>query len=155
MNTRKKILAYLQKYPNSKPGNLLKILKISEVAFYRQIKKLVRDGKIEKIGSGPLVTYMLVKEETQQTLKKNIIPILLKNHVIKAAFFGSFARGDNRPDSDIDLLVDLEPKKSLLDLIGLEQDLEDKFNKKFDVVTFKSLNPKIKEYVYQIPINLS
>lgn len=154
MNTRENILAYLQKRPNSKPVNLLKSLKISEVAFYKQIKKLVSEGKIEKMGRGPHVVYCLAKTPTLQTLKQNLIPLLRKKRVKRAAFFGSFARGDNRPDSDIDLLIDLGPKKSLLDLIGLEQDLEDKFKKDFDLVTYRSLNPKIKEYVYQdlIPI---
>ena len=38
--------------------------------------------------------------------------------------FGSVARGEDRPDSDVDLLVDVEPGRSLLDVIALEQDLE-------------------------------
>lgn len=149
MNTREKIIAYLQKHADSRPADLLHMLKISEVAFYKQIKKLIFEGKIEKIGNGPHVVYRLVKVPTPQSIKNDVVLILRKNQVKKAAFFGSFARGDNRPDSDIDLLVDLGAKKSLLDLIGLEQDLEDKFKKDFDIVTYNSLNPKIKNYVYQ------
>lgn len=132
----------------------MKALKITEAGLYKQLKKLVEDGLIIKTGAGPHVAYRLNKIQTPQLLKKQILPVLRKNAVTKAAFFGSFARGDNRPDSDIDLLVELKASKSLLDLIGLEQTLEDKFKKNFDLVTFKSLNPRLKNYVYQdlIPI---
>jgi hypothetical protein len=149
MTSRDKIITYLQKSGQTSPGKLVKLLKITEAGVYKQLKKLVADGLIIKTGSGPHVTYSFNKFQTPLLLKKQILPILQKNAVIKAAFFGSFARGDNRPDSDIDLLVELEKNKSLLDLIGLEQILEDKFKRDFDVVTFNSLNPRLKNYVYK------
>ncbi len=154
MNSRGKIIDYLQKNGATRPVNLLKFLKISEVAFYKQIKKLLADGVVIKAGARPHALYSISKTLTLQTLKKQIVPILLKNSVTKAAFFGSFARGDHRPDSDIDLLVSLAKNKSLLDLISLEQDLEDKFQKDFDLVTYQSLNSKLKSHVHQdlIPI---
>lgn len=55
------------------------------------------------------------------------------------AVFGSVARGDARPDSDIDLLVDADIGTSLFDLAGFEQDMEDIFERSVDVVTRKSL----------------
>jgi len=57
--------------------------------------------------------------------------------------FGSAARGEDRPDSDIDLLVELRPGRSLLDLIGLENDLTDLFGRKVDVATRRSLKPRV------------
>jgi predicted nucleotidyltransferase len=48
--------------------------------------------------------------------------------------FGSIARGEERPESDIDLLVDLEPKRNLLDLSHLVIDLQDLLGRKVDVV---------------------
>ncbi|HLQ02364.1 MAG TPA: nucleotidyltransferase family protein [Burkholderiales bacterium] len=57
--------------------------------------------------------------------------------------FGSVARGEDRPESDIDLLVELQPGRSLLDLIGLENDLTDLFGRKVDVATRHSLKPRV------------
>jgi predicted nucleotidyltransferase len=48
--------------------------------------------------------------------------------------FGSVARGQARPDSDIDLVVDFEPGRTVLDLSGLILDLEDALGRSVDVV---------------------
>jgi predicted nucleotidyltransferase len=57
------------------------------------------------------------------------------------------ARGEASEDSDVDLLVEFEGKKSLLDLIGLKLDLEDNLNRRFDVLTYDSLHPLLKERI--------
>jgi predicted nucleotidyltransferase len=54
--------------------------------------------------------------------------------------FGSVARGEDHPDSDIDLLVDMEAGRSLLDLVALGQDLEDLLRRKVDVLTDVSVH---------------
>ena len=61
--------------------------------------------------------------------------------------FGSFARGDANKDSDIDLLVEMEPGRDLLDIIGFSQDLEEKFGRKFDVLTTGGLSPYLRESI--------
>ena len=61
--------------------------------------------------------------------------------------FGSVARGDDRPDSDLDLLIDLEEGRSLLDLIGIQQDLEDYLGRKVDVHTVRSLSRYFRDEV--------
>lgn len=48
---------------------------------------------------------------------------------------GSAARGDDRPGSDLDLLVEMESGRSLLDLVGLGQDLEELLSRRVDVLT--------------------
>ena len=53
--------------------------------------------------------------------------------------FGSVARGEAGENSDIDLLVELEPGRSLLDLAKLVVELEDLLNRKVDVVTEQGL----------------
>jgi hypothetical protein len=61
--------------------------------------------------------------------------------------FGSRARGDARPDSDLDLLVQLEPGRSLLDLVAIRQDLEDLLHLSVDVVTEASLSPYLRDRI--------
>ena len=51
--------------------------------------------------------------------------------------FGSVARGEARPDSDVDLLVDLDPDRDVLDLSGLMLDLEDALGRRVDVVRIR------------------
>jgi len=55
--------------------------------------------------------------------------------------FGSVARGESREDSDLDLLVTLGEGRSLLDLVGLKQDLEDLVHRQVDVVSDRALSP--------------
>jgi uncharacterized protein len=55
--------------------------------------------------------------------------------------FGSVLHGDDRPDSDIDLLVEVEPGRSLLDIIGLEQELEELLGRRVEVLTVGGLSP--------------
>jgi predicted nucleotidyltransferase len=61
--------------------------------------------------------------------------------------FGSVARGQATEESDLDLLVDLEPDRSLLDRIALIQDLEDALGISVDVVTEKALHPAIRDRI--------
>ena len=61
--------------------------------------------------------------------------------------FGSVARGDDRPDSDLDLLIDLEEGQSLLDLIAIQQDLEELLGRKVDVVTEPEISPYFRDSV--------
>lgn len=68
--------------------------------------------------------------------------------------FGSVARGENDAASDLDLLVDLEPGRSLLDLGGLSMDLQDLLGCSVDVVTEKGLKVRIRDRVLQGPIQL-
>jgi predicted nucleotidyltransferase len=63
--------------------------------------------------------------------------------------FGSAARGDGRPDSDVDFLVDLEPGRDLLDLIAAKQDLEDLLGRKVDIVTERSVSPYIRDFIME------
>ena len=61
--------------------------------------------------------------------------------------FGSTVRGDDGPESDVDLLVDVEPGRSLLDVIALEQDLEELLGRRVEVLTDGGLNPYLQERI--------
>lgn len=77
---------------------------------------------------------------TIEELKVKIMPILRANGVEYAAVFGSAARGQVRPDSDIDILVRFDRDISLLDHIGIAQTLEDLLQQKVDLITERSLS---------------
>ncbi len=68
--------------------------------------------------------------------------------------FGSVARGEASLDSDVDLLVDLEPGRSLLDHAALMLDLENLLGRKVDVAVARGLRPRIRDRVLQEAIPL-
>jgi predicted nucleotidyltransferase len=74
-------------------------------------------------------------------------PLLEKNRVKFAGVFGSFARGEETAESDVDLLVDFRSPKSLLELVALERELSETLRRKVDLVTEKSLSPYLKDAV--------
>ena len=82
-----------------------------------------------------------------QNIKSKIIPVLKSRGVLKAALFGSFARGEAGERSDIDLLVDLEKDKTLLDLVGLKLELEEKLGRKVDVLTYNGIHPLLRDII--------
>jgi predicted nucleotidyltransferase len=68
--------------------------------------------------------------------------------------FGSAARGDERADSDLDFLVEMEKGRSLVDHVALKQDLEDLLDCEVDVVTEGALHSQIRERVLQQAVSL-
>lgn len=82
-------------------------------------------------------------------LKQKITPVLRRHQVARAAIFGSFATGLPEAGSDLDLLVEFEGDKSLLNLVALQLELEEAVGRKVEVVTYRALHPRIKERVLQ------
>jgi len=87
---------------------------------------------------------------------KNIILSHLKGFdPIKVGIFGSFARGDNKKGSDIDILVEFKESPSLLTLIKLENDLSEILGVKVDLVTTGAVkNKRIKKSIKKDLINI-
>jgi hypothetical protein len=91
---------------------------------------------------------MVIKKGNEQNFdKQKLLPILKQHQVSRAAIFGSLATGKDKGTSDLDLLVEFEGEKSLLDLVALKLDLEAEINRHVDVLTYKALNPLIKKKV--------
>ncbi len=82
-----------------------------------------------------------------QKQKKTIITTASRYHATNVRLFGSVARGDENENSDIDLLVDFLPGATLLDQVGLVQELSQKLNRKVDVVSARSLNKYLRQKV--------
>ena len=76
-----------------------------------------------------------------------LVRVLQKHDVKRASLFGSIVRGEATKESDIDLLVEFEGKKSLLDLAGLKIELEEQLKRGVDVLTYDSLHPLLREKI--------
>ncbi len=80
-----------------------------------------------------------------EILKKHESTIKGKYHVRKIGVFGSFARGEEKEGSDIDMLIELEDKYETFDnYMDLKYFLEDLFGRKVDLVTVDALRPQLK-----------
>ena len=86
-------------------------------------------------------------EQLLQSKREEIIGLAARHGALNVRVFGSVARGEARPDSDVDFLVDLESGRSLFDLGGLLTDLQTLLGCKVDVVTEKALRPRVRERV--------
>ena len=85
--------------------------------------------------------------EQVQSKRKDILRLAARRGARNVRLFGSVARDEAGPDSDVDFLVDLEPGRSLLDLGGLLMDLQKLMGRKVDVVTETGLRPRLRPRV--------
>lgn len=92
--------------------------------------------------------------EKLQTQRQAILKIAQDYGAYNLRVFGSVARGDNDDASDLDLLVDLEPDRSLFDLGGLVMDLQELLGCKIDVVTENGLKQRIRDRVLEEAVEL-
>jgi len=86
-------------------------------------------------------------DKSFQKVKRQITPTLKAHAIKKAAVFGSFAKGEMKKNSDIDILIEFMGEKSLFDLIDLKFKLEDILKRKVDVLTYNSLHPLLKDII--------
>ncbi|KKQ97613.1 MAG: hypothetical protein UT24_C0006G0009 [Candidatus Woesebacteria bacterium GW2011_GWB1_39_12] len=88
----------------------------------------------------------MTKTKIQQ-IKRKVVPVLRKHGVKRASIFGSYVRGEEDQKSDIDLLVDLKDNMSLLDFIGLKQEVEEVLGKKVDLVEYQTVKPLLRKEI--------
>ena len=86
-------------------------------------------------------------EDILKSKRLDILALAEQRGARNVRVFGSVARGQARPDSEIDFLVDLEPGRSLLDLGGLLMDLQRLLGLEVDVVTEAGLRPRLRQQV--------
>jgi len=86
-------------------------------------------------------------EELLKDRRDEILRIAKKHGAKNVRVFGSVARGEAESESDIYLLVKMDQGRSLLDLIGLWQELEDLFECKIDVISEGGISPHLEEKI--------
>jgi uncharacterized protein len=86
--------------------------------------------------------------------RDEILRLAAKHGAFNVRVFGSVARGEERSDSDVDFLVEMESHCSLLDHIGLMQDLEDLLGREVDVATVNGLRERFKDRILKEAIPL-
>lgn len=94
-------------------------------------------------------------ENDLEKMKPKILKILKKHGVERAGIFGSYARGEEKEDSDLDLLIEVNGKEfSLIDLIGLEMELKKAIKKKVDLITYKGISPYLKDRIIKEEVRI-
>lgn len=88
-------------------------------------------------------------------LRKQRQELVDRYHIASLSLFGSVARNEARPDSDVDLLVEFDQPVGLFQFIELQQRLETVLGCKVDLGTPRSLKPRIKEHVLQEAIRVT
>lgn len=76
-----------------------------------------------------------------QEIEDKVVSILTKYNVKTIGIFGSYARGVQRPDSDLDVLVNFKERKGLLTLVRIERELSETIGVKVDLLTEQSISP--------------
>ena len=91
----------------------------------------------------------LPKALRKKGLEERLSEICGKNDVAFLAVFGSFVRGEQKDESDVDIAIEFDKskRKTLLDLLRLENELSEVFKRKVDLGVFSSLNPYIMDDV--------
>ncbi|MCD6472822.1 nucleotidyltransferase family protein [Candidatus Aerophobetes bacterium] len=82
-----------------------------------------------------------------EDIKKKILPILKKYGVTRAGIFGSVVRGEAKEDSDVDILVEIEKRMSLLDFVGLKLELEEALGRRVDLGEYSTIKPIIRKQI--------
>ena len=89
-----------------------------------------------------------------QSKREEILRLAARHGASNVRIFGSVARGDETSGSDIDVLVDLQPGRSLFDLGAFLEEVKALLGCPVDVVTEKGLRPRIRERVLQQAVRL-
>ncbi len=92
------------------------------------------------------------KKSEIENIKNAILPILKRFNVKKAGIFGSYARGEQNKESDIDILVEIDG--SLLKVVNLELELRKTLRKNVDVLTYGGIHPKLKNKILKEEVEI-
>ena len=80
--------------------------------------------------------------------------MLRRHSITRAGVFGSIARGQATPESDVDILIELDRQASLLDFIGIKLDLEDVLGRSVDLVEYAAIKPRLRDRILRDEVPL-
>ncbi|MDD5642937.1 MAG: nucleotidyltransferase family protein [Syntrophales bacterium] len=86
--------------------------------------------------------------------REEVLKLAHQHGASRVRVFGSVAKGEETEASDLDLLVEMEPERSLLDMVAIKQDLEDLLGCRVHVVTEATVSPYLREKVLQEAVHL-
>lgn len=89
-----------------------------------------------------------------EEIKAKITPVLRKHQIKKAGIFGSVATGDATGKSDVDILIELGNKISLLEFVGIKYELEDILGREVDLVEYQAIKPRLKNRILSEEIRI-
>lgn len=89
-----------------------------------------------------------------EKIKDKIVPLLQEYNVTKAGIFGSYARGEHKKGSDVDILIEMNDGKGLMSIISLKFMLEKKLKRKVDLVEYSLIRKELRSRILneEIPI---
>ncbi len=130
--------------------------KISKERVYMG-KNLSKEELDEKETGANKKIYAIKRElrgKEFETLKKRIIKLLKEKGIKKAGIFGSYARGDQKKNSDIDIIIEPSKKTSGFNFFGFQNEISEKLKKKVDLVTYEGINHLIRERILNQEIKI-
>ena len=87
-------------------------------------------------------------------IKQKITPLLKRYKVKRAGIFGSYVRGEHKQRSDVDVLIQPPRSMSLLKFVHIKHELEEKLNKKVDLVSYKGIHPLLKDQILKEEVKI-
>ena len=94
------------------------------------------------------------KNREIEEMKNKIIPVLKEYRVIRAGIFGSYARGEQKKNSDVDILVKTGDEMGLLEFIGLKLMLQRVVKRKVDLVEYETIRKELRETILNDEIRI-
>ena len=99
-------------------------------------------------------TMQKIKQKDLESIKKKILPILREYGVTKAGIFGSYARGENRKRSDVDILIKIDEGADLITLIRLRRMLREAVRRRVDIVEYETIRRELKKQILNDEIKI-
>ncbi|HET7056044.1 MAG TPA: nucleotidyltransferase domain-containing protein [Thermomicrobiales bacterium] len=121
--------------------NLVWDVTLETIPHLKRMVEAVLDeaAPAEDTGSVMAIDALLIDNRAE------ILRIAKEHGALSVRIFGSFAKGTAGPNSDVDVLVDLEPGRSLFDLIGIKHGIEDLLGRAVHIVTEEAISPYLRE----------
>lgn len=98
--------------------------------------------------------FNMGKNKEIEKIKKKIIPVLREYKVTQAGIFGSYARGEQKNNSDIDILIEINDKAGLIEIIKLKGLLQKVTKKKVDLVEYETIRKELREQILNDEIRI-